>query len=181
MRAERLCNQLARADAHPHTDTVAGAHPSMWSNHYPVGNRSSGFDHHAVLCNGNRDRHKRRCWRHHLLGAAATPGGRGRLSGSSAWTGTPSAGDLFWTPPEASYPGTLYRNGSRTCPGGNAIAVFTAIGTVYSDLRRRPRAIGSLKRCRPVSGRSSRFVAGREVEVTHFGNGMTAYLILSGP
>ena len=49
--------------------------------------------------------------------------------GPPAWTGTPSAGDLFWTPPEASYPGTLYRNGSRTCPGGNAIAVFTAVGT----------------------------------------------------
>jgi hypothetical protein len=188
MRAERLCNRLSRADAHPHADTVGGAHPSLWSNHYPVGNRSSGFDHHAVLRNGNRDRHKRRCWRHHLLGATATPGGRGRLSGSShldrhtfGWRPVleRSRGFLrrYALPKRIAYlprrqrhrsiHSRRHRRNQRDRPDQRRLG----IGGVYADLHRRPRAIDSLRRCCRVSGRSIRFVAGREVEAAHFGNG----------
>jgi hypothetical protein len=63
------------------------------------------------------------------------PSGQQRLvveagfPGRPTWTGTPQGGDAFWTPPQARYPGPLYRNGAAACPGGSAIAVFTAVGT----------------------------------------------------
>jgi hypothetical protein len=49
--------------------------------------------------------------------------------GPPVWTGTPQGADIFWTPPQAPYPGPLYRDGSMKCPGGNALSVFTAVGT----------------------------------------------------
>ena len=49
--------------------------------------------------------------------------------GSPLWSGTPQGADMYWDVPQGSYPGTLYREGSVTCPGGSALAVFTAVGT----------------------------------------------------
>jgi hypothetical protein len=48
--------------------------------------------------------------------------------GPPAWSGTPQGADIFWTTPQAPYPGPLHREGSVTCPGGSALAVFTAVG-----------------------------------------------------
>ena len=49
--------------------------------------------------------------------------------GPAVWTGTPQGADVFWDAPQAPTPGPLYREGTATCPGGNAVAVFTAVGT----------------------------------------------------
>jgi len=49
--------------------------------------------------------------------------------GSPRWSGTPQGADVFWDVPQAPSPGPLYREGSATCPGGRALAVFTAVGT----------------------------------------------------
>ena len=50
-------------------------------------------------------------------------------SGPPAWSGTPQGAEIFWTPPQAPYPGPLHREGVKSCPGGNSLAVFTAVGT----------------------------------------------------
>lgn len=50
-------------------------------------------------------------------------------AGPPAWSGTPQGAETFWTPPHAPYPGPLYREGLKSCPGGNSLAVFTAVGT----------------------------------------------------
>ncbi len=44
-------------------------------------------------------------------------------------SGPPQGTDVYWNVPQAPYPGPLYREGSRTCPGGRSLAVFTAVGT----------------------------------------------------
>lgn len=36
---------------------------------------------------------------------------------------------MYWDVPQAASPGPLYREGSVTCPGGSALAVFSAVGT----------------------------------------------------
>jgi len=50
-------------------------------------------------------------------------------SGPPAWTGTPQAADIYWTPPQATSEGPLHRDSTRTCSGGNALSLFTAVGT----------------------------------------------------
>lgn len=49
--------------------------------------------------------------------------------GPPVWSGTPQGADIFWDVPQAPYPGPLYRDGSVRCPGGSALAIFTAVGT----------------------------------------------------
>jgi hypothetical protein len=51
------------------------------------------------------------------------------FSMSPGWTGTPQGADMYWDVPQAAAQGPLYRNGSVSCPGGSALAVFTAVGT----------------------------------------------------
>jgi hypothetical protein len=36
---------------------------------------------------------------------------------------------MYWDVPSAPSPGPLYLDGSRTCPGGGALAMYTAVGT----------------------------------------------------
>ena len=45
------------------------------------------------------------------------------------WTGTPQGADIYWDVPQSEARGPLYRNGAISCPGGSALAVFTAVGT----------------------------------------------------
>jgi hypothetical protein len=49
--------------------------------------------------------------------------------GPPVWSGTPQGADIYWDVPQAPYPGPLYRDGSVRCPGGSALAIFTAVGT----------------------------------------------------
>src|ERR1700680_1276637 len=49
--------------------------------------------------------------------------------GPPAWSGPPQGADMYWDMPATTSSGQLYRNGSTTCPGGSALAMFTAVGT----------------------------------------------------
>jgi len=49
--------------------------------------------------------------------------------GHPGLTGTPQGADMYWDVPQAATSGPLYRNGAVGCPGGSALAVFTAVGT----------------------------------------------------
>jgi hypothetical protein len=49
--------------------------------------------------------------------------------GPPSWSGTPQGADMYWDAPRTTSSGQLYRNGSTRCPGGSALAVFTAVGT----------------------------------------------------
>jgi hypothetical protein len=49
--------------------------------------------------------------------------------GPPVWNGSPQGADMYWNPPQSTSSGELYRSGSTMCPGGSALAVFTAVGT----------------------------------------------------
>jgi hypothetical protein len=49
--------------------------------------------------------------------------------GPPAWSGPPHGAEMYWDVPATTSPGRLFRNGSTTCPGGGALAMFTAVGT----------------------------------------------------
>ncbi|MHB8719409.1 MAG: hypothetical protein ACYDAC_11040 [Candidatus Dormibacteria bacterium] len=49
--------------------------------------------------------------------------------GVPASGGAPPGAGVYWDAPSATSPGPLYREATRTCRGGTAMALFTAVAT----------------------------------------------------